>query len=282
MFRVLHTFLLFAVAPTLLLVAITFVPLFSHAQQVRLPVSFHRQEHPLSCEIATLKMALQAHGIKVSEHELISKLPFDRTPKRDGIWGDPNKGFVGNIDGRMLVDGYGVYWDPIANIGNEYAHTTILQHGSAQDLARHISEGNPVIIWGYYGRRAVYTWQTPAGDMIKAVNGQHTRIVYGFDGTVDNPTRFYLIDPLSGHLSWSTDELMHNWSSLNHMGVVVSKHPTWVRVPGDTQVWELSKDGKTRHWVTSWDTFVQRGGSANTISAIDEQKLVQYKEGSPI
>lgn len=257
-------------------------PSIASAQQVSVPATFHRQEHALSCEIATLKMALGVHGLVVSESELIAQLPFDTTPKSRGVWGNPNQGFVGNIDGRMLVDGYGVYWDPIAKLGNHYATASVMRNGSPEQLARAITAGNPVIIWGYYGSRAAHSWQTPAGQPVHAVNGEHTRLVYGFDGPLTTPTRFYLLDPLSGPLTWSTAELMHNWSSLNHMGVVVEKHSRWVRVPGTSQVWELDHERNTRRWVTTWEVFTARGGTPTAVADIEQAKLQHYTLGEPI
>jgi uncharacterized protein YvpB len=252
----------------------------AQAQQVKVPIEFHRQEHSLSCEVATLKMALATHGITMSETELITALPFDPTPKRPGIWGDPNQGFVGSIDGRMLRTGYGVYWDPIAKLGNRYAHTDVLRHGSASQLAGHVAEGNPVIIWGYYGSGAAHTWQTERGTAINAIDGEHTRVVYGFDGPHHAPTHFYLMDPSAGRLIWTTEKLMQNWSSLNHMGVVVS--PRWVRTLGDTRIWEISADGTARHLVTSWAAFLRRGGIGAAVVTIDAQKIVRYKIGPAI
>lgn len=250
--------------------------------EVRLPVSDHRQEHSLSCEVAALKIALSAHGISVSESELISKLPFDPAPKIPGSWGDPNRGFVGKINGKMLVDGYGVYWDPIAQLGENYAPTQVIRNGSAADIARQISGGNPVIIWGYFGRRAAYHWRSSAGQPIQAINGEHTRVVYGYDGTVENPTRFYLLDPLYGRMNWSTEQLMHNWSALGHMAVVVLPPREWVRIPGDPKVWEIDLRANTRRWVTTWETFIRRGGSPAAVTNISSEKLLYYQPGPDI
>ncbi|MEX1111898.1 MAG: C39 family peptidase [Candidatus Andersenbacteria bacterium] len=267
---------------TLGTLSILLMPPLAADASVRLPVSFHRQEHSLSCEIATLKMALGAHGVDVSESELIAKLPFDPTPKEAGVWGNPNEGFVGIINGTMLGTGYGVYWDPIAKVGNDYAPTHVIKHGSASEVARHIDSGNPVIVWGYYGRRAVHSWRTPAGESIKAVNGEHTRIVYGFDGTADNPTHFYLIDPIDGHMSWSTEEFMHNWSALNHHAVVVLPPRTWIRVIGDIKVWEVDISTNTRQWVTTWDIFEARGGTSQAIQSVTSEELLRYTVGTDI
>lgn len=232
--------------------------------------------------MAALKTALKVHGIVVSEAQLIQQLPFDHTPKQAGVWGNPNQGFVGDIDGQMLVTGYGVHWDPIARLGAKYATTQIMRHGSAVQLAQQIAQGNPVIIWGYYGSRRLYSWQTPTGTPIQAINGEHTMVVYGFDGPVTAPTRFHVMDPVQGSLSWSTEDLLYNWSGLNHMGVVVMPAKVWVRVPHDTTIWEINPQKKTRQEIVSWAAFVKRGGSPTAIKSIDSATLVTYTVGSPI
>lgn len=274
---------MFLLKSFIIVVGLITFPTFVFAQQTSINLDEHRQEHSLSCEIATLKMALSAHDISVPESELISYLAFDSTPKSSGVWGDPNKGFVGSIDGQMLVDGYGVYWDPIAAVGKKYAQTEILKNGSVQQLAQQIKNGNPVIIWGYYGStQKNFSWQTPQGKAIQAVDGEHTRVVYGFDGPVSNPTRFYLIDPATGRFSWSTAELMNNWNSLNRMGVIVSPQSQWLREIGGTKIWEIDTDKNIRRWVTSWQTFTNRGGAAHLVVNTAKEKLLKYTVGSSI
>ena len=78
---------------------------------IKLDVPYHRQEHSLSCEIAALKMALDYYGLKISESDLIKELVFNTKDSRskNNIWGDPDLGFVGNIDGKIPNGGYGVY-----------------------------------------------------------------------------------------------------------------------------------------------------------------------------
>lgn len=188
---------------------------------VHLPVPFHRQEHSLSCEIAALKMALEWYDLEVSESALLAALPFDPTPKGGGVWGDPDQGFVGNIDGEMLITGYGVYAEPIARLGLRWRRTEVLKRAVVSDLAVHVAAGHPVIVWGYYGRPFRAQWETPAGRVITAVNGEHTRVVTGFRGPVEAPTHFALLDPLYGELVWTTDQLERNWDALGRMAVVV-------------------------------------------------------------
>ncbi len=253
----------------------------AYAQQVRLPITFHKQQYSLSCEVAALKTALAVHGVEVAEQTLIGQLPFDPTPKTAGIWGDPNKGFVGSIAGRMLVTGYGVYWDPIATLGARYAVTEVMRNGSAKLLAQTIAQGNPVIIWGYYGDGKAYSWRTPAGANIHAVDGEHTSVAYGFDGPANAPTRFYLMDPIQGAISKSTDELMSNWGSWGHMGVIVSSPRTWVRAPYDSTIWEIDSK-QIRHEIISWSAFVNRGGSSSSVQSITAAALKKYAVGASI
>jgi len=249
---------------------------------VQLPVAFHRQEHSLSCEVATLKMALGALGEDVSESELISFLPFDTTPKANGVWGNPHRGFVGDIDGTMFGNGYGVYWEPIAELGLRWRRTEVLTGSSAAEVAQHLAAGRPVIVWGYFGRGRPGSWLTVEGTRIQAINGEHTRVVTGFSGPVDAPTSFALIDPITGPAVWSTGKFMENWGSLGYSGVAVYGQPRWVRAVGFGRVWEISRDGTTRHWVRSWADFVASGGYREAIVAVDEQELLEYKRGSDV
>ncbi|HYE22237.1 MAG TPA: C39 family peptidase, partial [Verrucomicrobiae bacterium] len=153
----------------------------------KLPVPFHRQEHSLSCEIAALKMALAGVGVDVPESELISHLPFDPTPRQSGVWGDPYKAFVGDIDGKMFSTGYGVYWQPIADVGLKYKRTEVLENGTIEQLIDHLNQGHPIVVWGYYGRGNRSTWTTPEGRRIEGVNGEHARTLIGYTGDSSNP-----------------------------------------------------------------------------------------------
>jgi len=195
---------------------------------VKLPVPYAHQEHSLSCEIACLKMALNYHGAQVNERELIKLLPFDATQKDKGIWGDPNQGFVGDIDGDMPVNGYGVYWEPIAQVGRHWRKTEILEAGSVQDLTANLLAKRPIVIWGYSGTGAArkMDWNTPSGKKVTAISGEHTRVVTGFAGDRQSPEVFFILDPYFGELVWSREELEKNWQSLGSHGVVVYAEET--------------------------------------------------------
>jgi YD repeat-containing protein len=166
-------------------------------------------------------MALSVYGLNVPESDLIAQLRFDPTKRAGNIWGDPYAGFVGSIDGEMGVTGYGVYWDPIAEVGNKYLPTKAVRFDSPADLAAEIAAGHPVVAWGYNGAGKHLSWNTPDGKQIDAINGEHARTIGGFDGDVNNPTRFIVYDPIYGKLSWTAEELFKNWAPFDNMGVVV-------------------------------------------------------------
>jgi uncharacterized protein YvpB len=252
---------------------------------VRLPVKLHRQEHSLSCEAAALKMALSTFDVHISESELISYLAFDDTVRAqvNNIWGDPNKGFVGDIDGKMLEDGYGVYWDPIADLGLRWRRTEVLESGTASQLAQIILDGNPVIAWGPFGREKREVWHTPEGKRINAADGEHARVVIGFDGDVSKPDGFIVLDPIYGEMYWGRDKFMRNWDVFDRMGVIVYPQPQWVRVKGSDNVWEISKDGTTRRLMNmSWNVFENLGGFEAAIHPITNQELASFIRGDDI
>lgn len=187
----------------------------------KLNIAYDRQDHPLSCEVATLKMALSYYGVAVDEQPLIDAIGFDPTPKSNGVWGDPHVAFVGDIDGRQPSTGYGVYWDPIARAGAAYRTTRAFTGGALGHLIGEIQKGHPVIIWGTAGSGADIDWQTPEGKHIDAIMGEHTFVVIGYVGAASGPTRIIVLDPLSGERYLSVEHFMWMWGLLGNSGVVV-------------------------------------------------------------
>ena len=195
------------------------------AADILLPVVFDKQDHALSCEAAVLKMALVYHGVSVDESELIDKIGTDTTPKSiknsQLIWGDPQKGFVGNIDGKMPSSGYGVYWEPVARAAGKYRPAASFTGWSIDKLAGEIRKGNPVLIWGHLGNGDPLSWKTSDGRTIKAVHYEHAFIVNGLKGSVESPEGFFLVDPIYGHMYWPVETLLSHWSSLGYSGVTI-------------------------------------------------------------
>lgn len=192
---------------------------------VLLPVKFDKQDHALSCEVATLKMALAYRGVEVDEFELIQKVGFDpaQKTKSNGVftWGDPQKAFVGNIDGKMFVTGYGVYWLPIARVANDYRETIVFENWSEANLISELEHENPVIIWGYLGSGKLTSWKTEDGKEIHAVYYEHTFVVRGFSGDAREPSGYFVIDPIYGETFFARDAFLKKWDAFGRSGVVV-------------------------------------------------------------
>ena len=179
------------------------------------------QDKALSCEAAALKMALRFKGSDVSEDQIMAIIGFDPTIRNGDIWGDPDMAFVGDINGKQNTSGYGVHWGPVARAANDWRGAQAFTNWTIQDLAREISNGNPVVIWGVIGNAYADDWLTPEGREIKAWKGEHTVTVVGFKGSADAPESFLINDPLKGGSYWSVGKLKSNWATFNNSGVVV-------------------------------------------------------------
>ncbi len=187
----------------------------------RLAVPFHRQDHKLSCEIATLVMALRYRGVAIGEQPIIDAIGVDPTPKKNGVWGDPDVAFVGNIDGQQPGTGYGVYAIPIARAGSAYRPSRVLSAATLPDVLTEVQSGNPVIVWGNASTGRRIDWKTPAGKTIRAIVGEHTRVVIGFVGSVSNPTTIITLDPLYGERRFTRAAFLADWARLGNLAVVV-------------------------------------------------------------
>jgi len=191
----------------------------------KLSVVFDAQDHALSCEAAALKMALAVRDVHVSEGVIMDEVGYDPTPKEQQagrvIWGDPQKGFVGNIDGRMPTTGYGVYWEPIARAARTWRAARAVEGLTPGQLAQELAVGNPVIVWGYLGKGDSFEWQTPEGDTVHAVMHEHTFVAYGYVGTVEEPTGFYLMDPIYGSRFVDTEWIFDRMQKLGYGAVIL-------------------------------------------------------------
>lgn len=190
--------------------------------QISIPL--HPQEHALTCEAAALRMALNYYGTGVTEEELLGKLAFDtKEPKGfDNIWGDPDLGFVGDIDGSIFKGtGYGVYDRPIRDLASEYRPSIVMQKAELSDVLQEVKNGHPVIVWGLLSRRKPITWQTATGKQIEAHPGEHVRVVSGFYGSVSNPTTIILMDPIYGKVRMSKNKFLADWKVMENRTVAV-------------------------------------------------------------
>lgn len=193
------------------------------AKTVKLAVPVHLQQHTLSCEVASLKMALAFRNVSKTEEELLSQVGVDNTPHVGGVWGNPYELFVGNVDGNQMKDGYGVYWGPIERVAKNYVDAKAFEGGSVSAVTAELDAGNPVILWTYSKNGTPTSWKTPSGQEIYAVAGQHAVVLVGYVGLPSNPEQLIINDPLVGQIYWSRTTFDKKWASFNESGVVVYK-----------------------------------------------------------
>lgn len=193
------------------------------SETVKLAVPVHLQQHTLSCEVASLKMALAYKGIEKSEEDLLAQVGVDNTPHTNGLWGNPYEAFVGNVDGTQMKNGYGVYWGPIERVAKNYGGAKAFQNGTVQDLTREIRAGNPVIIWTYSKNGTPTKWKTPQGVEVYAVAGEHTIVVVGYVGSAASPDQIIVNDSLVGQSYWALDYFNKKWAVFSQSGVVIYK-----------------------------------------------------------
>jgi len=198
--------------------------LYAKSEKVTVPVPFLPQEHPLTCETASLRMALHYRGEEVTEEELLDKLTFDiQDPlSQKGVWGDPDKGFVGNIDGSIYHGtGYGVYETPIRNLALYYRNAQVIEDATLQKILTQTTKGNPVIVWGLLSDKDQTYWRTKKGKSVQAFYSEHARVVIGYSGTVAQPKNIILMDPIYGKIRMSRDKFVDQLNTLNNRAVVI-------------------------------------------------------------
>jgi uncharacterized protein YvpB len=170
---------------------------------VRLKVPWYHQQHRLSCEAATLRMAHNYFkpGSIDYDKSVLKVVGVDKRPKKGNRWGNPNKVFVGNVNGKMMSTGYGVHYAPIARAATKYSPcrpALKLVNPSRATISKYVAMGFPVIVWGAHrGATGIYKkkWTAWDGDPITAWSVEHVWVVVGFHGKAGKPTSFIVHNP---------------------------------------------------------------------------------------
>lgn len=205
----------------------------TQSQSVVLGVPSYAQQHWYTCDAAAARSALAYRGVYVSEAAVYNAIGFDNTPfsgswgDPNSIWGDPDVGRVGGIDGMTPPGhGYGAYPGPVANAIQSFGRGAEIKSGwNVSGIAQEIATGNPVMVWWVNRVWPAYEvyWKTPGGKTIRGVNSLHVQVVKGFTGTIENPTSFIVTDSGYGYPSQtiSTSNFISYWSWFGYTGIIV-------------------------------------------------------------
>ena len=165
-------------------------------------VAHHPQTRNLTCEEASLVMALSHQRITRTEDDVLSDIGIDWTPATfdpsgNLRWGDPYARFVGSPDGdESAFTGYGVYAPPIARAARDFGGVVLSsgQLNAPQAIYDAVLGAHPVVAWvttdwAYYARQR--NWITDDGTTIGWYGPhEHAVTVVGVERDlviVDNP-----------------------------------------------------------------------------------------------
>jgi len=164
---------------------------------VRLDVPLLNQLDPpallLGCEVTSLAMILQYNGIMVTKNELADRLPVVPIYYENGLQGNPNQGFVGDVTGADY--GFCVYHGPIAALASEYIPSDRVEDISGQAfdfVIAALDQGYPVWVvttTTFMIDDALEVWQTPTGP-VNISYIMHSVAVVGYDDNnlyINNP-----------------------------------------------------------------------------------------------
>ncbi|OQR54782.1 hypothetical protein CDB3_22265 [Bacillus sp. CDB3] len=148
------------------------------------------------CEVTSLAMMLQYAGVSVDKMNLasdIKKVNF----LDDGVRGNPNEGFVGNIY-TFSESGYGVYHGPLFQLAKKYLpnEAVDLTGKSIEELYKSVNNGQPVVMitnatYAPLDEDEFTIWETNGGDVSITYN-EHCVVLVGYD-----KESVYIQDPLN-------------------------------------------------------------------------------------
>lgn len=216
------------------------------SNKVILNVPYIAQGPQNACNVTAAAMVLRFKGIgNVNPMDVFGRLASQNSPEYylgngtasdypagNEVWGDPDAAYVGNIYGTSGGDGsigYGVYWGPIASAINSYkpGSAEVKNGWNLSGVLQEIDNGNPSIVWWQNGAATPtrLSWKTASGKTVTGINGMHSEVVVGYEGSPDNPTYIYLNDPWNrwgGYHKMTASYFNNLWTNtFNRSAVVV-------------------------------------------------------------
>jgi uncharacterized protein YvpB len=172
------------------------------------------------CEVTSLAMLLQFDGLSVTKNELATKITRVPLNYQDGTKGNPNVGFVGNMEDGP---GLGVYHEPIFKLAKSFVNDR------AEDLTKQpfsavidrLAAG--LAVWvittsNFAPTSEIKTWTTPQGP-VDITFKMHSVVITGYD-----QDSIYINDPYGGkNKKVNKESFIKAWEQMGSQAIVINK-----------------------------------------------------------
>ncbi|MGJ7920176.1 C39 family peptidase [Neobacillus sp. LXY-4] len=170
------------------------------------------------CEVTSLAMILKFEGLSVTKNELAQAVTRVPLKYSNGEYGNPNSGFVGNMEDGP---GLGVYHGPIMDLAKKYVgdRAEDLTGQPFDLLLKKVGEGHPVwiITTSTFAPVSEFqTWQTPQG-VVDITYKMHSVVITGFDSA-----NIYINNPFGvKNQKVERDSFIQAWEQMGKQAIVV-------------------------------------------------------------
>ncbi|MEI6728914.1 MAG: C39 family peptidase [bacterium] len=206
-----------------------------YPKQASLNIPLIKQKNPSSSSLVSLLMALNFYDVKTSEDDLIGKISYaePKIPLVDGqkvVWGNPQKGFVGNprgifSDSLDKATAWGVYNQPLYVLAKTFRpNSTIKNLAKTDDIKSALNHKQVPIIWtaqddDFAKKKQIFHSDGTFEDIFKFSSS----VVVGYKlEEKTNQTIFILHDPEQGRIELNEDVFYKMWQRCGNMLLVVS------------------------------------------------------------
>ena len=204
-----------------------------------LDVPLGKQVYNLSCEAATLQMALKYYGIEASQDQLLADFGISQPMVMQSvndkiIWGDPDEGFVGDVRGTFtgtrdgvtslrFGTGLGINNGPVAKAARKYKPASQEIDGATIDQVKlALVNKNPVMMWHRRDDIHQESMEVYTRSGKKVVFQQyHVNLITGYKTNPDGTVTYILNDPYFGRFELSETDLVRWWSRYDKQIVIV-------------------------------------------------------------
>lgn len=172
------------------------------------------------CEVTSMAMLLNFHGMNVTKNELADQIKTVPYTYNNGKRGNPNKGFVGDM---AVGPGLGVYHGPILALAQQYVgdRAVNLTNKPFSAILKKVGHGLPVwiITTSTFGPVNNFkTWATNEGE-IEVTFSMHSAVITGYDEDY-----IYVNDPYgTKDRKVQRESFVKAWEQMGSQAIVIEK-----------------------------------------------------------